>query len=305
MVYLLHGLRVRSPVPLAGDPQAGGGHDLDVRWALGPPVGPDVPPGRPLAVATRPDGTSLYVAVEQGGRRILRVSGFCDFVIDEGPEVVECRLDPSADPRFVAVLVAGLLVAFVLGLDGRCVLHASAVELDGVALAIAGPSGSGKSTLAALLCAAGARLVTDDVCRLDLEEAVSVVGGSPQLRLRPGAMWTLDHFPVAPAQTATVDGRMALAPGFSAAASLPLAAVVLPAVSGQAAEIVMRPLRGAVAVFRLAGALRVSGWSDPSLVRAHFEALARVAAGVRVIEAQIPWAPARPKDLVAALRALA
>ena len=285
-VYGLHGLRLRSPVPVAGFAQAGA-HDVDIVWGASRPVLREVPPGRLVLAATAGDSW-LYVATESGGRWILRVGGVCDFVIDARLGVVECRPDPAADPDFVAVLVAGLVVAFLLTLAGHCVLHASAVEVDGGAVAFAGASGAGKSTLAALLCATGARLVADDVLRLGVGEVVSCVGGGPQLRLRPGSRWALDQGALAPAGL-TVDGRLSVRPPPSVAPSLPLSAIFLPRLSRGATEVDLRPTTGAASVTALAAACRVVGWKDPEVLRAQFRALTEVAARVPVVEAVIPW----------------
>jgi HPr kinase/phosphorylase len=48
----------------------------------------------------------------------------------------------------------------------RCLVHATAVAIDGRAVLLRGPSGSGKSDLALRLIDAGARLVADDQSEL-------------------------------------------------------------------------------------------------------------------------------------------
>jgi len=68
--------------------------------------------------------------------------------------------------RYIPLFATGTILALILGLQGEHPLHASAVAVDGRAIAIAGASGSGKSTLAAKLCIAGASFVTDDLLRL-------------------------------------------------------------------------------------------------------------------------------------------
>jgi len=57
----------------------------------------------------------------------------------------------------------GTVAAITLAWRGAVPIHASAVEVDGLAFLIAGPSGAGKSSLAAGLIAVGARLVSDDL----------------------------------------------------------------------------------------------------------------------------------------------
>lgn len=299
-VYVLHGVRVRSPVPLAGFPHSGPDHDVDVRWTPWTPVPGTAPAGRVLA-SHSVDGRCLYVASVDGqGRYTLRVPGLCDFVLDRGLGSVECRLDPAADWAFVAVLVAGLVVAFLLSLGGHAVLHASAVEVDGRGIAFAGPSGTGKSTLAALLCAGGARLVTDDVLRVRLTPRIACVRGSPQLRLRPAASWALGCFVTPPAVRRTADARLGITPA-PAGGDAALWAVVLPRLSRTAAAIEMTPVTGAAAVARLASVCRVGGWTDPGVLRSQFHAIARVAAGVTVVDAVIPWGRSSPAGTARAI----
>jgi hypothetical protein len=59
-------------------------------------------------------------------------------------------------------LLVDQLLPHLLAVGGDLVLHASAVELDGTALAFVGPTGAGKSSLAAGFVARGAALLTDD-----------------------------------------------------------------------------------------------------------------------------------------------
>ncbi|CAA9259889.1 MAG: hypothetical protein AVDCRST_MAG76-2769 [uncultured Acidimicrobiales bacterium] len=299
-VYGLHGLRLRSPLPLAGFILPGGEHDVDLTWAEGGPVPADPGPGR-LVVARATDDGLLYVGVDDGATLTLRVPTLCDFVIDHDLHAVEARLDPGADPRLVALLVSGLLVAFLLSIGGALVLHASAVEVDGRGLAFAGASGAGKSTLAALLCGAGARLVTDDVLRVATTPGPMCVGGTPQLRLRPRGAWALDGFRLAPPTKPTVDHRLAVAPPASGDHQVPLALVVLPRVSRTATRLEVLRVTGADAVVRLAGTSRVVGWRDPSVTRQQFRATSELAGKVAVVEATIPWGPRLTAATVAAL----
>lgn len=101
----------------------------------------------------------------EGGWTIEWESGFgrADLDLDRRQGIL------SVARPLPAAIVAGLLDRWVLPaiirLHGYFVIHASAVEVAGQALAFAGASGSGKSTSAAELSARGFPVVADDyVC---------------------------------------------------------------------------------------------------------------------------------------------
>jgi hypothetical protein len=75
------------------------------------------------------------------------------------------------------------LAAALRGLE---ILHASAVEMAGRAVAFLGSSGVGKTTLATRIVARGARLVTDDVLAVDVANgAVRAYRGGAVARVDP------------------------------------------------------------------------------------------------------------------------
>jgi hypothetical protein len=69
-------------------------------------------------------------------------------------------------PIFLQTSVFGIL----LHQREHIVLHASAIEVNGRAIAFCGPSGAGKSTLAAALGQRGYRLIADDICAITFSE---------------------------------------------------------------------------------------------------------------------------------------
>ena len=79
----------------------------------------------------------------------------------------------------------GRVIAFAAHADGHLSLHASAVAIDGRAIALLGPKGAGKSTLALALVQRGARLITDDtlIVRFDEHGAPWAVPGMQRVRL--------------------------------------------------------------------------------------------------------------------------
>jgi hypothetical protein len=110
---------------------------------------------------------------------------------------------PGVPVRTVRHLLLDQIVPMLLGDADHLVIHASAVAIDGGAVAFIGPSGSGKSTVAAALSRRGCQLVTDDCLVVDLDRrpahAIPTYAG---LRLWPDALRAL--FPGDQARTVGV-----------------------------------------------------------------------------------------------------
>lgn len=87
-----------------------------------------------------------------------------------------CAPDGAAEEHWQRLLVAQIL-PFAAVLNGLEVLHASAIVIDGRAVAFAGPSGSGKTSVALELCQLGADFLADDV--LAMERSGSALLGHP------------------------------------------------------------------------------------------------------------------------------
>jgi hypothetical protein len=95
----------------------------------------------------------------------------------EIPNVASYRLDGNdrfviepympIDATDIKVFLFGTMLTVLCYRRGLVPLHASAVEINGRALLLAGRSGIGKSTLAACLVARGYRLIGDDLVALD------------------------------------------------------------------------------------------------------------------------------------------
>ena len=122
-----------------------------VRWRSGTP-------GEGFVVSERPTG-EWVLELEGSGRAELSADG------------CHATVEPTAANPEWPWFVLNQVVGFAATLQGLEVLHASAVEVGGRAVAITAPSGVGKSTLALALVGSGARWMTDDVLALE------VVGG--------------------------------------------------------------------------------------------------------------------------------
>jgi hypothetical protein len=80
-----------------------------------------------------------------------------------------CFAGDSPGEEWQRLLIAQVL-PFATLLHGLEVFHASAVVLDGHAIALVGPSGSGKTSIALELCRLGADFLADDVLALEIAE---------------------------------------------------------------------------------------------------------------------------------------
>jgi hypothetical protein len=94
---------------------------------------------------------------------LLTMPQVARYCVTRGNEVlVESEAD--ADPALVRLYLVGSVMGLVLQQRGLLALHASAVAINGEAIAFVGQQGQGKSTLAAgCLAHSPARLVADDI----------------------------------------------------------------------------------------------------------------------------------------------
>lgn len=149
---------------------------------------------------------------------------------------LRCMPKAAGAESWQRFLIAQVLpfAAVVKGLE---VFHASAVAIDGRAVALLGPSGSGKTTLALALCELGASFLADDVVAIEpVEDLLVAHPGSPragvghgpaeQMRAMPGApgplaltdLFCLQRLPDGPEQpsfAAIGDGRVLLSSTFN------------------------------------------------------------------------------------------
>jgi hypothetical protein len=299
-VLAMHGLTVDSEVslhhPRRGPHPAAVGANLIVHRGEDRKVPQDTPPGRVLAATFAPDGQPFMTFLETSRGYLLRCHGICDVSLDAGASTATCHRDPAQDPELLPVVITGMLVAMVLVLRGALVLHASAVEIAGSAIAVVGRSGMGKSTLATLLCGAGARLVTDDVLRVEPGPPAHCWLGSTESRLRPAAATLADEFHVRDAR-ATADGRTALTLPRSDVDPLPLVAVLVPWPDRSATEVSVEWQPPARAMLTLSAFPRLTGWTDPRTNAQQFELLGGLVRTVPVGVARVPWGPPFDADV--------
>lgn len=302
---LLYGLVVESEIPLHLDRSAPAGARVDVRVRWGAERSAAacrrLPEGRVLLRARWARHTHYTFVERADGTVLLRFHGACDAEVSTDLADVVVHPVAGADPGIAAVLTSGAVLAFQLYRRGLAVLHASAVDVGGAALAFVGPSGGGKSTMATLLCADGATLITDDVLRVEADLTVRL--GATGLRLRKGADTLVELFGAAPGRRRSADDRQVLSPEPAEVDRLPLAAVVVPIPDRRLRRVRVERRDAKDALFDLLSFPRLVGWQDPRVLGAQLGQLARLVADVPVYRARVPWGPPFSPTIGAELRA--
>jgi hypothetical protein len=319
-LYRIHGLVVESEIPLPA--QGVNWADDDGRAHPGPPSDthpiPDyrVIEGEPRTCPHSPprgrilgelrDDAFAYWAVEtrrDPARWTLRYADICDVVLDRAQRTITVHRSSEADPGLIPVFVGGSVLAHALTAEGLLVLHASAVEIDGRALAIVGPSGAGKSTLAALLCAAGARLVADDALRVDATSSGAVCfPGTCGLRLRSAAASLAGGIEGAVVGK-TPDGRTAVFPARLADTPLVLDAVLVPEPSRAASTLRLRRLGAMEGLQELLCHPRLTNWRASDPIGQLFRLTGEIAEALPIYRSRVPWGPPFPAGLAGELLA--
>jgi hypothetical protein len=135
----------------------------------------DDPSGRPI------------VRVDRGsdGHFRVRYADGAVFAIDPDAKRIFGISGPDLSLDDLVVYLQGPILGFALRLRGVTCLHASAVVVDGIALAFVGDGGMGKSTSAACFARMGLPVLTDDVLALEArgDSGFAVQPGLPRVML--------------------------------------------------------------------------------------------------------------------------
>lgn len=295
---MLYGLRIRSVIDLPGRP-AEGSAKPDVEIVYGPTIerqsGP--PPGDVLAHhELAPDKWYTFTRLPDASF-IMRIVNVCDFLLTPGLDHVEARVVKGGTEELVPVFAAGALPSFILLMQGEPVLHASAVDLGGHVMAFLGRSGMGKSTMATLFCAAGGRLVTDDVLRVTQGPGPRCYLGPQELRLRAWADELTADFSERPDISPTGDGRSAVRAQPSQEELLPLSTIIIPLPDRQSPVPIVKRLPPGEALLALIRFPRIVGWQDGPSHGQLFRVMADLNQAVPVYTARVPWGPPFPVRL--------
>jgi hypothetical protein len=124
-----------------------------------------------------------------GGDYFVRYSHGLTFRLDSALSCLCVHQVHPASEKDVALFLLGPVLGIVLRLRGTTCLHASAVEIDGKAVAFVGAPGAGKSTTAAIFAQNGHSVLTDDIVTLEKRGPCFLVRpGYPFLNLLPDSM---------------------------------------------------------------------------------------------------------------------
>jgi hypothetical protein len=155
-----------------------------VTFSMGAPQAQRSLAGAPFREWSFPDGTpwTSFYRVEAG--YLLRFPGLADFLVSADGQEVACVPAPGAAAATTQHLYLNQVLPLAWGKQGKLVFHASAVEVEGGAVAFLAESGRGKSTLAASFATCGYSFLTDEGLVLEkTADGYQVMPSHPSLRL--------------------------------------------------------------------------------------------------------------------------
>jgi hypothetical protein len=163
--YVAYGLTLESDAPLPELPELEVGRsipiDVRIRLAHSSGVVPQVLDIVQSRINT--DGRAWIEIGRTASGYLISEAGVADFAVDQhGREIVLCRVAPGVCELTLRHTLLDWVLALVLTLRGKQVLHASAIVTPHGLCAFNGRSGAGKSTLAASFIGAGYPVLCDD-----------------------------------------------------------------------------------------------------------------------------------------------
>ena len=122
-----------------------------------------------VADYTNEAGDPAFVFAKLHGGQFYRFTyaDTTEFVVDHNGQQIWTTWSEPLTLEDTATYLLGPVMGFVLLLRGLVCLHASAIVVDDVAIALVGPAGAGKSTSAAAFAGRGFSVLAEDVVTLD------------------------------------------------------------------------------------------------------------------------------------------
>lgn len=123
------------------------------------------------------------------GEYFIRYFNGLTFCIDSAVSRLQVCSAQQTNQADTCSFLLGPVMGIVLRMKGIVCLHASAVEIQGKAVAFTGPMGAGKSTAAAIFAQRGHPVLADDIVALERSEAPFAVRPAyPYLNLLPDSL---------------------------------------------------------------------------------------------------------------------
>jgi hypothetical protein len=210
-----------------------------------------------------------------------------EFVIEGGGRRVLAAWPDEMPVEDALTYLMGPIFGGLLRLRGAVCLHASAVLVDGRAIAIGGACGAGKSTTAAWCARSGSAVLTDDILPLrSTRDGILAVSGYPRVNLWPDSAGKLFGSPDSlPRIAPDWDKRYwdLATPNLFARQTAPLGAVyVLSAAGGSSNRPRIESLPLAQAIATLAACTYGNYLLDAAARTREFESLGRIVSQVPV-----------------------
>jgi hypothetical protein len=243
--------------------------------------------GQPLPVPEQPpfhewrfEDDSLYLQFFRlPGAYLLRFPGFAHYQVSADGQHVLAWPDPQVQDATLEHLYLNQVLPLALSRQGRLVLHGSAVDIDGQAVAFLGASGRGKSTLAASFAADGVHFLTDDGLLLEPSGGqLMVMPSHPSIRLWEDSEAALVGAGTerAPAVVYTDKSRLLAGPGMAfCAEARPLNRVYFLG-DGEATAPEISPMRSAEALMGFVQNSFLLDFESHAMLTRHFDDLARL-----------------------------
>jgi hypothetical protein len=273
----------------------------EARWTLTDTTAP--PPADPLPRLGTEAVTDGVNAVLRGSPTRYRLSyddtGVFE-ITDGGRRIVWHRpAGVDVDLHAARTDLLGRVLAVALHAGDVPTLHGSGVVMGGAGVAFVAPKLHGKSTTAAALVRAGARLLSDDILAIALQEPPLVFPGIPAVNL-----WRDSAQRLRPAPAGGPDaGKRRIdwtGLGTRAEAPVPLGAVYLlgPVRAAPPAEVQRHRLPAVTAALALVGQAKIGALLGPGNAGAMLRQMARLANAVPVYRLTIPRELDRIDELV-------
>lgn len=243
------------------------------------------------------------------GSTYLRWSGLFEFLVSADGRRIAARALNGISPEVFQTYLLGQVLSFALLKQGIEPLHATAVVVEGRAVAFLGDCGSGKSSLGAAFLRAGHQLLTDDLLVLEPQGGGFLAhAGPPRLKLFPRVARALlgPRARGLPMNPRTSKWVIPLGRGFCAPATAPLAAIYVlrPSSTGRpSAKVMVRALRPRRAAVELLANTFNCAIVEPERLKQQLDWAAQLARNIPVKSLFYPRRLARLPGVVEAIRA--